>query len=236
MPKPNTDCVALSPNALQVSECKDSSKDEIKTRKLDHMEEFTRSLTVDARAAVALGKCLDMNAAKKFIEIIERCDGTLITSGIGKSGIVAERMAASLSSTGTPAHYVHGAEWTHGDLGKARRGDVCVFFSHSGNTKECVFASTILRERGVHILSIVGKPDCLLTRVSDAILTYQVDHPLDEPIGGAPTTSVMLQEMVVNAVVSEMIKRRKYTKVEFARNHPGGSLGKLLCDKEGKPL
>ncbi len=80
MPKPDTDCQILSPNAVQVNEC----KDEMKVRKLDHMEEFTRSLTVDARAAMALGQCIDMNAAKKFIEIIERCDGTLITSGIGK--------------------------------------------------------------------------------------------------------------------------------------------------------
>ena len=68
-----------------------------------------------------------------------------------------------------------------------------MFFSHSGNTKECVFASTVLRERGVHILAIVGKPECGMAKVSDAILTYQVDHPLEEPIGGVPTTSVMLQ-------------------------------------------
>ena len=82
MPKPNTDCTSLSPNAIQVSEHK-SMKDEVKVHKMDHMAEFTRSLTVDARAALALGSCLDMNAAKKFVEIIERCDGTLITSGIG---------------------------------------------------------------------------------------------------------------------------------------------------------
>lgn len=82
MPKPNTDCTSMSPNPIQVSEHKEF-KDEIKIHKLDHMAEFTRSLTVDARAAIALGQCLDMNAAKKFVEIIERCDGTLITSGIG---------------------------------------------------------------------------------------------------------------------------------------------------------
>ena len=82
MPKPNTDCSSLSPNALQVSEHKEL-KDEVKVQKLDFMAEFTRSLNVDARAAVALGQCLDMNAAKKFIGIIEKCDGTLITSGIG---------------------------------------------------------------------------------------------------------------------------------------------------------
>ena len=84
MPKPNTDVTSISPNAIQVSEHKEF-KNEVKIQKLDHMAEFTRSLTVDARAAIALGQCLDMNAAKKFIEIIERCDGTLITSGIGKN-------------------------------------------------------------------------------------------------------------------------------------------------------
>ena len=83
MPKPNTDVSSMSPNALQVSEHREF-KDDIKVHKLDHMAEFTRSLTADAKAAVALGSCLDMSAAKKFVEIIERCDGTLITSGIGK--------------------------------------------------------------------------------------------------------------------------------------------------------
>ena len=84
MPKPNTDCSSLSPNAIQVSEQREL-KDEIKVHTPDLMAEFTRSLTVDARAAVALGHCLDMAAARKFIEIIERCDGTLITSGIGNT-------------------------------------------------------------------------------------------------------------------------------------------------------
>ena len=75
----------------------------------------------------------------------------------GKSGIVAERLSASLASTGTPSHYVHAAEWTHGDLGRARHGDVAVFLSHSGNTKECVAAAELLKDRGITVLSIVGK-------------------------------------------------------------------------------
>lgn len=87
MPKPNIDCTSMSPNAIQVSEHKEV-KDEVKVQKLDLMAEFSRSLTVDARAAVSLGECLDMKAARKFIEIIEKCDGTLITSGIGKISII----------------------------------------------------------------------------------------------------------------------------------------------------
>lgn len=198
----------------------------------DSMPEFFLSLQKDVKAASALVDTLKAETVNKFIDIIQKCNGTLLTSGIGKSGIVASRMAASLSSTGTPAHYVHGAEWTHGDLGKGRRGDVCVFFSHSGNTRECVFAASHLRQRGVEILSIIGHDDSQLAKCSDAFICYKLDHDLEEPIGGVPTTSVVLQEMCINAVVCEMIKRRRFTKIEFARNHPGGSLGTKLCENK----
>ena len=77
--------------------------------------------------------------------------------------------------------------------GKARRGDVCVFFSHSGNTRECVFAASHLRQRGVHILSVIGHDDSKLAECSDAYISYKLDHELTEPIGGVPTTSVILQ-------------------------------------------
>ena len=77
--------------------------------------------------------------------------------------------------------------------GKARRGDVCVFFSHSGNTLECVFAASHLRQRGVHILSVIGHDDSKLAECSDAYISYKLDHELTEPIGGVPTTSVILQ-------------------------------------------
>jgi len=198
------------------------------------MEEFFVSVKKDAEAAIALAERLKTDVVKNFVNIIEKCGGTLITSGIGKSGIVAERMSTSLSSTGTPAHYVHGAEWTHGDLGKARRGDVCVFFSHSGNTRECVFAASHLRQRGVHILSVIGHDNSKLAECSDAYICYKLDHELTEPIGGVPTTSVILQEMVINAVVCELIARKRFTKIEFARNHPGGSLGLKLFDPAPK--
>eukprot|EP00111_Clytia_hemisphaerica_P024334 TCONS_00071795-protein len=186
-----------------------------------NMEEFMISIRKDAEAATALAERLKPDLVKGFVDIIEKCNGCLITSGIGKSGIVAERMSRSLSSTGTPAHYVHGAEWTHGDLGKARRGDVCVFFSHSGNTRECIFAASHLRLRGVHILSVIGHDDCKLAESSDAFISYELENDLEEPIGGVPTTSVVLQEMIINAVVCELITRKRFSKIEFARNHPG---------------
>lgn len=78
-------------------------------------------------------------------------------------------------------------------LGKGRRDDVVIFFSHSGNTRECVFAANHLRQRGVHILSIIGHDDCALAKCSDAFICYKLDHELEEPIGGVPTTSIILQ-------------------------------------------
>ncbi|XP_057304445.1 arabinose 5-phosphate isomerase KpsF-like [Hydractinia symbiolongicarpus] len=232
MPNLEGQCLASPPVEIENTldhEIKHSRKTDMCT------DEFYSSIKKDMDAAKALADVLKCQDVNKFVNIINQCHGTLLTSGIGKSGIVAERMSTSLSSTGTPAHYVHGAEWTHGDLGKGRRDDVVIFFSHSGNTRECVFAANHLRQRGVHILSIIGHDDCALAKCSDAFICYKLDHELGEPIGGVPTTSIILQEMVINAVVCELIRRRRYTKIEFARNHPGGSLGKKLCDTPEMP-
>lgn len=148
-------------------------------------------------------------------------------TGLGKSGVVAHRMAVSLASTGTPAHFVHASEWVHGDLGVCCPGDVVVAISHSGRTAECTQAATHFFARGVPLLSIVGKPGSPMENSSIATIQYSIPGGL-EPVGGAPTASVVVQEMVVNAVVSELISQRRFSEGDFKFNHPGGSLGQLL--------
>lgn len=193
------------------------------------ISEFQSSLLADAEVAKRIANSLDTKNTANFVTLIQHCSGVVLTSGIGKSGIVAERLSASLASTGTPSHYVHAAEWTHGDLGRARQGDVAVFLSHSGNTKECVAAAQLLKERGITVLSIVGKYDCGLRAWSDALINYGVAGTIQDSIGGAPTRSIVVQEMIVNAIECELMARRKFTKSNFLWNHPGGSLGKKLA-------
>ena len=176
-------------------------------------------------------------AASDFVDAIAECKGRILVTGIGKSGCVGRRMSVSLMSTGTPAHFVHAAEWVHGDLGCALTGDVVVCLSHSGGTSELVHAMGHIQQRdpAPKILSIIGAADeagtprdSKLGALSDATLSYPISLVQPEPVGGAPTSSVVAQEMMVNAVVCELIARREFGVSDFAVNHPGGSLGQKL--------
>ncbi|XP_046862877.1 arabinose 5-phosphate isomerase KpsF-like [Xenia sp. Carnegie-2017] len=193
---------------------------------------FQASLLADADVAKKVANALHTKNTANFVTLIQNCSGVVLTSGIGKSGIVAERLSASLASTGTPSHYVHAAEWTHGDLGRVCNGDIVVFLSHSGNTKECVAAAELMKDRGIPVLSIVGKYDCGLRAWSDALINYEVAGPIQDSTGGAPTRSIVVQEMIVNAIECELMERRNFTKADFLHNHPGGSLGKKLMREQ----
>jgi len=216
-------------NAAKARQSGESYKDKTLDPGGHGVSEFQRSLQVDAEAAMKLATSFSCKMVDEFVDVLEHCPGVVMTSGIGKSGIIAERMSASLASTGTPSHYVHASEWSHGDLGRVMHGDVVIFFSHSGSTKECVHAASLLKERDVKILAIVGKAGSLLEKLADACLCYAEAGPLTEPCGGAPTTSIILQEMITNAVEIELISRRQFSRNDFLRNHPGGNLGKILA-------
>lgn len=132
-------------------------------------------------------------------------------TGIGKSGLVAHRMAASLASIGIPASYVHAAEWAHGDLGSLRAGDALVAISHSGRTAECIAACQYAAARGALALAIVGAPsDSALARAARHTLRYRLPTSAPEPLGGVPTSSIIAQEALVNAIVRILIARRQY--------------------------
>ena len=140
-------------------------------------------------------------------------------------------------STGTLAHFVHAPEWVHGDLGCVTPEDVVICISHSGNTQELVHAMSHIQARDPTptILTIQGaadesgtQKDTKLAACSKAVLSYPVDASKPEPVGGAPTSSVVGQEIMVNAVVCELIDRRNFGVENFAVNHPGGSLGVKL--------
>eukprot|EP00037_Helgoeca_nana_P015689 m.146868 g.146868 ORF g.146868 m.146868 type:complete len:581 (+) comp23126_c1_seq6:1356-3098(+) len=185
---------------------------------------FQASLANDSATLSALADSFDLDAVEKTVTTLLTCRGRVLVTGLGKSGVVAQRLAASLTSTGTAAHFVHAAEWSHGDLGVCRDGDVVVALSHSGKTPECVSAMAHIKARGTSVVAITSDNASPMAKQSDVSLTYTIPADM-EPVGGAPTTSVVAQESIVNALVVELILRRGFTAKDFKHNHPGGALG-----------
>eukprot|EP00040_Diaphanoeca_grandis_P016497 m.85136 g.85136 ORF g.85136 m.85136 type:complete len:595 (-) comp25835_c0_seq2:324-2108(-) len=185
---------------------------------------FATSITHDIKSLHATLQTIDYSEITRFIEIIHNCKGRVLTTGLGKSGMVARRMAVSLSSIGHPSHFVHASEWGHGDLGACTKDDVVVMFSNSGNTDECVYAIHHIKLIGAQVLSVTAGASSKMALSSDANVVYTIPTNL-EPVGGAPTASVVVQEAVINATMHELIARTSFTAKDFKVNHPGGSLG-----------
>eukprot|EP00047_Mylnosiga_fluctuans_P000752 m.201808 g.201808 ORF g.201808 m.201808 type:complete len:576 (-) comp10105_c0_seq19:113-1840(-) len=173
---------------------------------------------IGSRAKIA--KAVDLIAAAAL-------GGRVFTSGMGKSYFVAARMAASLSSIGHPSQAIHAAEWVHGDIGAVRPSDVVIVFSNSGETQECVTAAAFCAARGATTIAVVGRAGSKLAGMSTLALDYD-GKAVTEPIGLVPTSTVVVQEAIVNAIVSALVHAHPAPRDLFARNHPGGSIGKIL--------
>jgi arabinose-5-phosphate isomerase len=163
----------------------------------------------------------------KAVEAIYRCPGRLIVLGLGKSGLIAKKIAATLTSTGTPSFYIHPVEAAHGDLGLVSRDDVVVFLSKSGMSDELKPLLPTLRRLEVTIISLTGNPKSFLAEHSDIVLDTQVDHEACA-LDLAPTTSTTVALVMGDALASALMKRRGFKPEDFARFHPSGILGKRL--------
>ena len=149
----------------------------------------------------------------------------IFTTGIGKSGYVARRTAASMTSVGVSAQFVHAAEWVHGDLGCLEPGSAVLAFSHSGNTKELCDLTSVLQDRGVMSAAIVGSSNGRLCELCDDVVVVPCGEEL---LGLVPSRSIVAQEAVTNAILSELVNRRNFQVCDFGKNHPGGNIGNLL--------
>ena len=163
----------------------------------------------------------------KAVEAIYRCPGRLIVLGLGKSGLIAKKIAATLTSTGTPSFYLHPVEAVHGDLGLVSRDDVVVLLSKSGMSDELRPLLPSLRRLGVTIIAMTGNPKSLLAEQSDIVLNTQVDREACA-LDLAPTTSTTVALVMGDALASALMKRRGFRPEDFARFHPSGILGKRL--------
>ena len=168
----------------------------------------------------------------KACQLFLACQGRVIVTGMGKSGHIAGKIAATLASTGTPAFFVHPGEASHGDLGMITRQDVVLALSNSGETDEVLTILPIIKRLGVPLVAMTGKPDSSLARFSDAHLNVSVKQEAC-PLGLAPTASTTAALVMGDALAVALLEIRGFTRDDFALSHPGGSLGRRLLMKVG---
>jgi arabinose-5-phosphate isomerase len=187
-------------------------------------------LAAEAQALSMLEKSLDGDFVKAA-RLLAACKGRVITTGIGKAGIIARKIGATLASTGTPADFLHPAEALHGDLGRVVRDDVVIALSNSGTTEEILRLVGPLRDVGVSLVAITADSGSPLAQHADVVLAYgEVTEVC--PLGLAPTTSTTVMLALGDALAMEVLKLREFSTEEFARFHPGGNLGRSLMKVE----
>ena len=183
-------------------------------------------LRTEADAVAALIDRLDERFAAA-VQLLADCRGRVIASGIGKSGIIARKLAATLSSTGTSAHFVHPAEAVHGDIGAVRSDDLLVALSGSGRTPEMLRLAELTKRLGVRIIGITGKASTPLGQAADVALECGVSAEAC-PLNLAPTASTTAALALGDALAMTLLVRKGFREEDFANLHPGGQLGKRL--------
>jgi arabinose-5-phosphate isomerase len=193
----------------------------------DDVLHFGREILHDeARALDALAESLD-GPFEAAVELILQCSGKLIVSGLGKSGHVARKIAATFASTGTTATFLHLAEAIHGDLGMAAKGDVAILISQSGETAELEPVIDHFRHVGIPVIAITGNSASMLVAASATALVLP-HWPEVGPESVAPTTSTTMTLALGDALAMTVMRQKGFTRTDFGRLHPGGSLGARL--------
>jgi arabinose-5-phosphate isomerase len=193
-------------------------------------EGLARTIDTEMRGLQALQTALPLGLAEDFLkaaEIIEASGGAVIVTGMGKSGLIGRKIAATLASTGTPSHYVHPAEASHGDLGMIGANDIVLALSWSGETPELADIVQYTRRFGVTLIALTAWADSALGRAADVRLVMPVSEEAC-PNGLAPTTSTTMQLVAGDALAVLLLERRGFTASDFQRFHPGGKLGARL--------
>jgi arabinose-5-phosphate isomerase len=163
----------------------------------------------------------------RAVRVIAECKGRVVVTGIGKSGIIASKIAATLTSTGTPAVYVHAGEALHGDIGIVSPGDVIMAIGKSGENAELYTLLQFVRKIGATIIAITGSPQSRMAKAADLILELKIPREAC-PLNLAPTSSTTASLVLGDAIAVALMKLKKVSTAEFARRHPGGQLGRRL--------
>jgi arabinose-5-phosphate isomerase len=183
-------------------------------------------LELEGQAVLALKERIDKNFIKAC-ETLFSCKGRIVVIGMGKSGHIGGKIAATLASTGSPAFFVHPGEASHGDLGMITDQDVVLAISNSGETEELLTILPIIRRLGIPLISMTGNPDSRLAQQANANLDISVEKEAC-PLNLTPTSSTTVTLAMGDALAVSLLNIRGFTKEDFARSHPGGKLGKRL--------
>ncbi len=182
--------------------------------------------TIETEAAAVFGLTQKIDKAfEKACQLLFECQGRIIVTGMGKSGHIGNKIAATLASTGSPAFFMHPAEANHGDLGMVTEKDTVLMISNSGNTAEIVSLLPHLKRLGVPIISLTGNPQSTLAKIATVNLDLAIESEAC-PLNLAPTTSTTLALVMGDALAIALLDGRGFTADDFANAHPGGALGK----------
>lgn len=199
------------------------------TRSIDRerVEHLARAvLETEAEAILALRPRIDA-AFFRACDYVLHCEGRIVVTGMGKSGHIGDKIAATLASTGTPAFFVHPGEASHGDLGMITPKDVVLALSNSGETDEILTILPIIKRLGVPLITLTGNPESRLSRAASANIDVSVEKEAC-PLGLAPTASTTASLAMGDALAIALLESRGFTEEDFARSHPAGSLGRRL--------
>jgi arabinose-5-phosphate isomerase len=201
----------------------------MKTRDKDIIASARETLKIEAEAIMALHDNLD-ETFERAVEAILECRGRVVVTGMGKSGIIARKIASTFASTGTPALFVHPAEGVHGDLGMIVKGDAVLALSNSGETEELSIILPLIKRQGNTLIALTGDTHSTLAKRSDIVLNVAVKREAC-PLGLAPTASTTASLAIGDALAVALLKKRGFKAENFALFHPGGVLGKKLLLK-----
>jgi arabinose-5-phosphate isomerase len=185
-----------------------------------------RVLEIEAEAVKALVKRLDGNFTKA-VDLIYEATGKCVVSGMGKSGIVGQKISSTLASTGTPSFFLHPAEGMHGDLGMIMRNDIVIAISNSGETEELIRILPVIKRMGVKMIAMTGRLGSTLAKYGDAVLDVGVAEEAC-PLGLAPTASTTATLAMGDALAVALIEKKGFRTEDFAGLHPAGALGRRL--------
>ena len=186
-------------------------------------------LALESQAVAALAARIDDDFLRA-VTLLLNCRGRAVVSGVGKSGHIGRKLAATLASTGTPALFVHAAEAAHGDLGMITRNDVLIALSYSGEAAELLTILPVIKREGTPLIALTGNPASSMARHADVHLNVQVDKEAC-PLNLAPTASTTATLAMGDALAIACLDARGFGAADFARSHPGGALGRRLLTR-----
>lgn len=190
------------------------------------LAEAKKVIRLEAEALLALAEAIN-GEFERAVQLILACRGRVVVTGMGKSGLIGQKIASTMASTGTPAFFLHPAEGIHGDLGMIIKGDVVIAISNSGETEEVVRILPVIKRLGASLITMTGNPASTLAKAGDIFLDISVKEEAC-PLGLAPTASTTATLAMGDALAVALLLQRGFNAEDFALFHPGGALGKKL--------